>query len=110
MRPLLTDGFVWYVTNPDPHHGVSSGVSGTKDLAETLSYCDGSAPLEALHLEWLGEPVVTGDGPWLVSRAKHYTSQDYEHPEILGISTFTVVNEDGTLKLAREIEVGFDQE
>jgi hypothetical protein len=56
----------------------------------------------------MGEPIVTGNGPWLVSRAWHYTSANYEHPEEQGISTYTIVDEDGTLKLARAIEVGFD--
>ncbi|MGD2148465.1 MAG: hypothetical protein PVH41_17355 [Anaerolineae bacterium] len=110
LRPLLADGFMWYMTNSDPKQGVSTGASGTKDLAETLSYCEGSALLNRIQYEWVGEPITTGDGPWLASRSWHYTSENYEYPEARGISTYTVVDEDGTLKLARAIEVGFDVE
>jgi hypothetical protein len=109
MQALLTDGFVWYSTNPDPKFGVSAqpGAAGGWDLARTLSYVEGSAQLNKQHLEWVGEAIMTGDGPWLVSRAIHYTGSNYQTQEIKGISTYTIVDEDGTLKLARAIEVGF---
>jgi hypothetical protein len=110
LRPLLTDGFMWYWTNLDPKHGVSTGAPHSKDLAETLSYVEGSAPLSKAQFEWVGEPIMTGDGPWLVSRAWRYTSENYDHPEAHGITTYTFVDEDGTLKMARAIEVGFDVE
>lgn len=110
LRALLTDGFMWYFTNLDPKHGVSTGVSGSKDLAETLSYVEGSAQFNKVQFEWVGEPIMTGVGPWLVSRAWHYTSENYEHLEAHGISTYTIVDEDGMPKLARAIEVGFDVE
>ena len=108
MRPLLTEDFHWYFTNPDPRFGVSTGWYGTPDLDRTLTYVGGSAALNKIHFEWVGEPIMTGDGPWLVSWAWHGTSANYEHPEQVGISTYTIVDEDGTLKIARAIEVPFD--
>jgi hypothetical protein len=108
LRPLLTDGFMWYWTKVDQKHGISTGLSHSRDVALTLSYIEEIGPLSKLHLEWVGEPIMTGDGPWVVSRAWRVTAENYDHQETQGISIYTIVDEDGTLKLAREIEVGFD--
>jgi hypothetical protein len=35
------------------------------------------------------------------------TSNDYKYPEVEGITTYTIVDEDGTLKIARAVAVSF---
>lgn len=110
LRPLLTDGFMWYETDWDPKHSVSTGASKSKDFAETLLYVEGSAMFNKLRFEWVGEPIMTGVGPWLVSRAWRVTAENYYYPELQGISIYTIVDEDGALKVARAIAVSFEVE
>jgi hypothetical protein len=60
--------------------------------------------------EWnetvIGEPIMTGDGPWFVSLVEHFTAPGYGPQGADGVSTFTIVDEDGTLKVARHTYVG----
>jgi hypothetical protein len=107
LRPLLTEGFMWYETDADPKHSVSTAPSLTSDVAEGILYVAGSAQFNKAQFEWAGEPIMTGDGPWLVSRAWRYTRESFYEPEIEGISTYTIVDQDGTLKIARAVAVCF---
>jgi uncharacterized protein (DUF2267 family) len=107
VRALLTDGFMWYETNMDPKHGVATGVSSA-DLAKTLLWVESTYQFNKIQRERLGEPIMTGDGPWLVAQAWRITAENYAYPEIEGITTLTIVDEDGTPKVARVIEVGFE--
>ena len=54
----------------------------------------------------IGEPSMTGDGPWFVSVVEHFTAPDYGPQGADGVSTFTIVDDDGTLKVARHTYVG----
>ncbi len=52
------------------------------------------------------EPSMTGDGPWFVSVVEHFTAPDYGPGGADGVSTFTIVDDDGILKVARHTYVG----
>jgi hypothetical protein len=107
VRALVTDGFMLYETgNRDPENGVSTGINLAFGLDRVLDYVAGSYQFNECQWERLGEPFMAGDGPWLVSQAYRYTAKDYEHPEAVGIAIYTIVDEEGTLKVARDISVG----
>jgi hypothetical protein len=54
--------------------------------------------------EIVGESVVTGNGPWTV---RHRELWQQKGERLDGIATFTVVDVDGTLKIARHTWTGF---
>ncbi len=61
--------------------------------------------------EWqetqIGEPIMIGDSPWFVSVAERHTATSGYGPNgANGISTFTIVDDDGNLKVARHTYVG----
>jgi hypothetical protein len=49
---------------------------------------------------------MTGDGPWYVSVVEHFTSTGYGPDGADGVSTFTIVEDGGILKVARHFYVG----
>jgi hypothetical protein len=53
----------------------------------------------------VGDSGVSGDGPWIV-RHREVWQQASEHQD--GIATYTLVNEGGTLKIARHSFAGFN--
>jgi hypothetical protein len=63
------------------------------------------APLVDAHVERVGDPVVVGEGPWLAAQAYRWqTPGDISNPEgYHGISVYTIVAEDGTLRIARAV-------
>lgn len=53
----------------------------------------------------VGDSVASGDGPWII-RHRELWQQGSEHQD--GIATYTLVNEGGTLKIARHSFAGFN--
>ncbi len=53
------------------------------------------------HATHSGDPIMVGDGPWLVAVANHITGNDFGADGEDGISVITVVDNDGTLLIAR---------
>lgn len=51
-------------------------------------------------VEALGEPMMVGDGPWLVAQANHTT---FGSTDQYGMSLLTVVEEGGMLKIASHV-------
>jgi hypothetical protein len=92
--------------NRDPEDGVSTGIDLAFGLDRVLQDVAGSYEFNECKWERLGEPIMTGEGPWLVSQAYRYAANDYQHPEAAGSAMLTVVDEDGTLKVARDISAG----
>lgn len=59
------------------------------------------------HFERLGEPIMTGTGPWLVSQVIIETN--INNPDgFEGISTLTIVEEGGQLKIDSDIFVAYE--
>ena len=63
------------------------------------------APLVESHFERVGEPVVVGEGPWLVAQAyRGRTPGDVSTPDgYHGITVDTVIDEEGNLRIARAV-------
>lgn len=57
-----------------------------------------SLNLDAYTIETFGTPIVTGDGPWFVSVGESWVG---EFSRSDGIATYEVVEQDGTLLIAR---------
>jgi hypothetical protein len=53
------------------------------------------------HSEWVGEPIVTAEGPGYGAVETHIDSDMMPEDGITGISTFTIVDDGGQLKVAR---------
>lgn len=58
------------------------------------------------HVEPIGEPIMVGDGPWYVTQADHLTAVGYPDGGHQGISTFTIVDDTGTLRVSRHVYTG----
>ena len=86
-------------------HMTSGSVSITQQAEEAYEMLKG---LE--RRDWsetvIGEPIMTGYGPWFVSLVEHFTGSGYGPEGADGVSTFTIVDDGGTLKVARHTYVG----
>ncbi len=54
------------------------------------------------HLVEASDPLVIGEGPWVASRIDHWNDPATEEPTI---STYVIVDEDGTLKVVAKYAV-----
>ena len=99
------EAFLGLVTIDYALHMTSGSVSITQRAAEASEMLKG---LEAR--EWneavIGEPIMTGNGPWFVSVVEHFTAPGYGPEGADGVSTFTIVDDAGALKVARHTYVG----
>jgi hypothetical protein len=102
LLAVVTDDFEeeyrWYTQVDDrvSYGGDSWGATEAASYAESSSY----------QIELSGEVIVVGDGPWFVSVAESQTGGGYAYE---GTATYVVVDDDGTLKLARKSWVGSRQ-
>ena len=88
---------------------ISGLVIDTLDADELAIEIEEQFPGREYQVERLGEPIMSGDGPWLVSQVLRSTTNDM--PQFPGgfvaNATFTVIDEDGVFKVARNVKVGF---
>lgn len=107
LRPLITDGYVLYEGDYSDR-SVSTRVCNPTGAETQLGYVAGYNKGREYQFERLGETIMSGSGPWLVAQVIRWTSKDYPHG-VDGISTLTIVDEGGTLKVARDIYVAFER-
>ena len=108
---VLADGYMLYETSWDTVSSVSTPLTREYDRGEVLTAADIWYPAEETQWERLGEAVMTGDDPWLVSQVIRATSNNPLYPNgIEGISILTIIDENGTLKVARDVFVAFEVE
>jgi hypothetical protein len=96
---LITDDFVGYRIDR----------SGTIETYERVF------PSTVYWPERLGDPIVIGEGPWVVSQAVEVDWQvDRPGPApfrpVQGVFTWTIVDDGGTLRIANVVEVMVDSE
>ena len=109
VQAVITDGYMVYETGFDPLYAVSTGFTHEYPASWVLAAVNLNYPALEYHWERVGEPIMTGDGPWLVSQAIFSTSNDPCCPNgVEGISILTIVDEGGTLKVARDVFVAFE--
>ena len=58
------------------------------------------------HVEQIGDAIMTGDGPWYVAVANHLTADTYPVEGYDGVSTVTIVDVNGTLRIANHTYLG----
>ena len=58
------------------------------------------------HVEAIGEPIMTGDGPWYVAQAHLLTADTDPEEGRQGLSTLTIVDDGGTLRISRHVYTG----
>jgi hypothetical protein len=106
FQALLTEGYTAYLTADDSRYAISSGIATTLPREWVIARLKSEFPNLEFHLERRGEAIMSGDGPWLVSQVILKTIKDPQYPNgIEGVMTLTVIDEGGTLKVAREIYV-----
>ena len=106
VAAVITEGYVLYMGHSYAVETVSSPVDVGYNAEQMLSSVEGYNKTHEYQFKRIGDPIITGDGPWIVSQVIFETSTD--HPNgVSGISTFTVVKEDGVFKVARDIYVAF---
>jgi hypothetical protein len=109
VRAMSTDRYMSYWTAWDPHLTVSTPADRLRNLKGVLEEVELYYPPIEVQWERLGDPIMTGDGPWLVSQVIRRMSNEPQYPNgIEGISTLTIVDEAGTLKVARNVFVAFE--
>jgi hypothetical protein len=99
------EAFLELVTDSYTLHMAGGEVSISQQAEEarlTLEDLEGRDWREVV----IGEPIMTGRGPWFVSLVEHFTAPGYGPEGADGISTFTIVDDGGTLKVARHAYVG----
>ena len=108
---VLADGYMLYETSWHQTSSVSTPFTREYDRAEVLTAVELWYPAEETQWERLGEAIMTGDDPWLVSQVIHATSNNPLYPNgIEGVSFLTIIDENGTLKVARDVFVAFEVE
>ncbi|MHA1939005.1 MAG: hypothetical protein ACW97O_12410 [Candidatus Thorarchaeota archaeon] len=106
---VLADGYMLYETSWHQTSSVSTPPSRDYDRATVLSNVELWYPGEEIQWERLGEAIMTGDDPWLVSQVIHASSNNPLYPNgIEGVSILTIIDENGTLKVARDVFVAFE--
>jgi hypothetical protein len=109
FQALVTEGYMAYRTEYDSHYAVSSGIAETSPVEWVIAGLKSYYPNLEFRIERRGQAIVSGDGPWLVSQVLFEEYNDPKYPNgIEGISTVTIVDEDGTLKVARDIFVALE--
>ncbi|MEE9512713.1 MAG: hypothetical protein V3V46_01440 [Anaerolineales bacterium] len=109
FQALITDGYMSYATAWDPQSAVSTPLDRLRNLNGVLEMVELYYPSNEVQWERLGDPIMTGDGPWLVSQVIRRMSNEPQYPNgIEGISILTIVDEAGTLKVARYVFVAFE--
>jgi hypothetical protein len=99
LRASVTDDFVI-------HEYIYS--AGTGGLYEIIDDDADGIVSEGFGYDWeneiIGDSVVSGNGPWLVRHRQSWQEQANRYD---GIATYDVVDDDGTLKIARHSWAGF---
>lgn len=102
LLAVVTDDFLeeyhWYTRLGDQ---VSVG-SESWGAASAASY----AASTDYRIELSGEAIVVGDGPWFVSVTESQTGGGFDYE---GTAGYVVVDDDGTLKVARKSWIGSRQ-
>lgn len=109
LQAVITDGYMLYEGDSYSTRNVSNSICNGFDAEEMFRYVEGTNKRREYQFELIGEPIVTGDGPWIVSQVIHVSSTDYPNG-ISGISTFTIVDEGGNFKVSRDVFIGFRNE
>jgi hypothetical protein len=109
VRAMITDRYMSYGTAWDPQSAVSTPLDRLRNLKTVLAEVELYLPSTEVQWERLGDPIMTGDGPWLVSQVIRRMSNEPQYPNgIEGIFILTIVDEAGTLKVARNVFVAFE--
>ena len=107
VEALLDDDYMIYETGWHRMASVSTPPYPT-DRESLLEMTGLNYQIQDVQWERLGEAIMTGDDPWLVSQVIRVTTTEYQYPNgIEGISILTIIDENGTLKVAREVFVAF---
>jgi hypothetical protein len=110
VRAVITEGYMLYEGGSfHSEFTVSSPISQEYPATWVLAAVQTEYPALKFHWERVGEPIMSGDGPWLVAQVVRSTSKDPQYPNgVEGISILTIVDEDGMLKVARDVFVAFE--
>jgi len=107
VEAVLDDDYMIYETGWHRTASVSTPPYPT-DRESLLELTGLTYQIEETQWERLGEAIMTGDDPWLVSQVIHVTTNNPLYPNgIEGVSILTIIDENGTLKVAREVFVAF---
>jgi len=100
------EAFLELVTTDYAQDMASHPISLVQQAAEAVEMMKGMKERDWQETQ-IGEPMMIGDGPWFVSVAERHTATSgYGPGGANGISTFTIVDDGGSLKVARHTYVG----
>lgn len=109
LQALITEGYTAYHTEFDSHYAISSGMAETSPREWVIAGLKSYYPNLEYYTERRGQPIMSGDDPWLVSQVIFEKFNDPKYPNgAESISTLTVVDKGGILKVTRDIFVALE--
>ena len=103
----ITEDYMYYHPNNHPVFVTQSPAENDATAGEVLMSIGGYYEIHDYQWEKLGQRTVIGDGPWLVTQPIRVTSSLERDRLVEGISTLTVVDDDGVLRIARDVSLVF---
>ncbi len=111
LRAVTTDGFRIYESEYLTEFTASGPVSLSYDLDWALNRIEVVYPTVEARWTRYGGPVVAGEGPWLAAQvvgSVRVPRPNLPPVEFRGVVMLTIVDEDGTLKVARDIGIRYE--
>jgi hypothetical protein len=93
------DAFMGLVTDDYSFAGMGGEWVAAAQVASDIAGAEGSG----WHVERVGEPIMSGDGPWFVSTAARFTGWTFGSEGVDGISQFVIVDDGGVLKIESHV-------
>lgn len=112
VQQLLDEYYdAWNTWDGDAYLGLVTEDGSFAVTGRTTSTAQQATIIEGLervdwHVETIGEPIMVGEGPWYVTQADHLTGAAYPDGGHQGISTFTIVEDAGTLLISHHVYTG----
>lgn len=103
MDALLADDYVFQEVVLDPLIPVP--LEGVDTRGEIMGRLDALYPGKGVQKEPIGEPTITGEGPWVVAQQTLFTS-DSDFTDVEGVTTLVIVEDGDQLKVRMERLVG----
>lgn len=91
FRELVTDDYSFAAMGDSP--------ISVAQVASNIESAQGSG----WHVEIVGQPIMTGDGPWYVATGHRFTGWTFGSEGVEGMSQYVIVDDGGVLKIQSQV-------
>ncbi len=103
----ITEDYMYYHPDRHPVFVTQSPAEHDATAGEVLMSIRGTYEIHDFQWEKLPGRTVIGEGPWLVSQPLRVTASLEKYKLMEGISTLTIVDDEGVLRVARDVFLAF---